>query len=188
MSLPSNKNKMTQQTKTPWRKNIDPRYISGEDLLNGLELGKGLKKEMVVCIIQQQDAPAFDQKLQAETTKTSLHLKDLETGKPIYKPCLLNVTRAEFLTKESGGSIYIEDWYGIPFVMYAKPDKRHGHVVAFKKYYPPAQVTPDAAITKLKTAISVNHLNELWKGLSSQEKSLPEVLAEASKLKGELPS
>lgn len=179
---------MSEQTKTPWRKNIDPRYISGEDLLNGLELGKGLRKEMVVCIIQQQDAPAFDQKLQAETTKTSLHLKDLETGKTIYKPCLLNVTRAEFLTKESGGSIYIEDWYGIPFVMYAKPDKRHGHVVAFKKYYPPAQITPDAALTKLRACTTQSELVEAWKGLSGAEKALPAVLAEKDKLKGELPS
>lgn len=178
----------TETTKTPWRKNIDPRYISGEDLLNGDTLGKGLRKEMVVCIEKQQDAPAFDQKLQQETTKTSLNLKDLSTGKPVYKPVLLNVTRAEFLTKESGGSIFMEDWYGIPFVMYAKPDKRHGHVVAFKKYYPPAQVKPEAAIAKLRTATSISQLNEFWKGLSSQEKALPEVLAEASKLKGELPS
>jgi len=179
---------MEQQDKTPWRKRLDPRYISGEDLLNGLEMKKGLKKEMVVCIEKQEDAPAFDQKEQKEVLKTSLWLKDLETGKPIYKPCLLNVTRAEFLTKESGGSIYLEDWYGIPFVMYAKPDKRHGHVVSFKKYYAPAQITPDAALTKLRACSTKEELVTAWTALTGAEKALPAVLAEKDKLKTELPA
>lgn len=175
---------MTQE-KTPWRKNLDKRYISGEDLLLGLH---GLKKEMVVCIEQQEDAPAFDQKSQSEIIKSALWLKDLATGQKIYKPCLLNVTRASFLEKESGGSIYMEDWYGIPFIMFAKPDKRHGHIVAFKKYYPPAQITPDAAIKKLQACINKEELVTAWTSLTAQEKALPAVLAEKDKLKVELPS
>lgn len=184
---PSNNNKMNNENKTPWRKNVDKRYISGEDLLLGAEMGKGLRKEMVVCIEKQEDAPAFDQKSQSEITKSALWLKDLETGKMVYKPCLLNVTRAEFLTKESGGSIYIEDWYGLPFIMFAKPDKRHGHIVAFKKYYPPAQATPDAAIKKLQACKTKTELVAAWIALTAQEKALPTVLAEKDKLKGELP-
>jgi len=176
---------MTEQTKTPWRKNLDKRYISGEDLLLGL---KGLKKEMVVSIEKQEDAPAFDQKLQQEITKTSLWLKDLETGKTIYKPCLLNVGRAEFLTKESGGSIYLEDWYGLPFVMYAKPDKRHGHIVAFKKYYPPAQISPDAALKSLGSVTTKQQLADVWTALTPAEKNIPSVLAKKDELKLSLPS
>lgn len=175
---------MTEQTKTPWRKNLDKRYISGEDLLLGL---KGLRKEMVVCIDAQVDAPAFDQKLQQEITKSALWLKDLETGQKIYKPCLLNVGRAEFLTKESGGSIFMEDWYGLPFVMYAKPDKRHGHIVAFKKYYPPAEIKPDAAISKLSECKVIGDLVAAWESLSAAEKKLPAVLAKKEELKVSLP-
>lgn len=179
---------MEQTTKTPWRKNLDKRYISGEDLLLGETFNKGLKKEMLVCIERQIDAPAFDQKDQKEVDKTALWLKDLTTGKVLYKPCLLNVGRAEFLTKESGGSIYMEDWYGLPFIMYAKPDKRHGHIVAFKKYYPPATVKPDAALAKLKACITKEDLVTTWTALSAEEKKLPMVLAEKDKLKVELPS
>lgn len=179
---------MENNEKTPWRKNLDKRYISGEDLLLGHEMGKGLRKEMVVCVEKQIDAPAFDQKEQKEVDKTALWLKDLATGKTIYKPCLLNVGRAEFLTKESGGSIYMEDWYGIPFVMYAKPDKRHGHIVAFKKYYPPARVKPDAALSKLKDCIYKEDLAAVWGSISAAEKNLPSVLAEKDRLKVELPN
>jgi hypothetical protein len=179
---------METTEKTPWRKNLDKRYISGEDLLLGETMNKGLRKEMVVCIERQVDAPAFDQKDQKEVDKTALWLKDLQTGRPIYKPCLLNVGRAEFLTKESGGSIYMEDWYGLPFIMYAKADKRHGHIVAFKKYYPPATVKPDSALSKLRACTTKEELLTAWTSLTAEEKNLPPVLAEKEKLKVELPS
>lgn len=174
---------MEQTEKTPWRKNNDKRYISGEDLLLGL---KGLRKEMIVCIENQVDAPAFDQKLQQEITKSALWLKDLEMNAKVYKPCLLNVTRAEFMSKESG-SIFMEDWYGIPFIMYAKPDKRHGHVVAFKKYYPPAEIKPDAALAKLSECKVIGDLVAAWESLSGPEKKLPAVLAKKEELKLSLP-
>lgn len=178
---------MSEQ-KTPWRKNLDKRYISGEDLLLGETFNKGLKKEMLVCVENQIDAPAFDQKEQKEVDKTALWLKDLVTGKKIYKPCLLNVGRAEFLTKESGGSIYMEDWYGLPFIMYAKPDKRHGHIVAFKKYYPPAKVTDVNALAKLNAAQFQEELVTTWTALSAEEKKLPTVLAKKEELKFSLPT
>jgi hypothetical protein len=175
---------MSEQTKTPWRKNLDKRYISGEDLLLGLN---GLRKQMIVCLESQVDAPAFDQKTQSEVIKSALWLKDLETGQKVYKPCLLNVGRAEFLTKESGGSIYMEDWYGIAFVMYAKPDKRHGHIVAFKKYYPPAEIKPDEALLKLSGCKVMADLLSVWESLSVAEKKLPAVLAKKEELKLSLP-
>lgn len=175
---------MSEQTKTPWRKNLDKRYICGEDLL--LELN-GLRKQMIVCLESQIDAPAFDQKTQSEVIKSALWLKDLETGKKVYKPCLLNVGRAEFLTKESGGSIYMEDWYGLTFVMYAKPDKRHGHIVAFKKYYPPAEIKPDEALLKLSGCKVMSDLLSVWESLSVAEKKLPAVLSKKEELKLSLP-
>lgn len=179
---------MAEQTeKVLFRKNLDKRYISGEDLV--LQ-ERGLRKEMVVTLAKFEDAPAFDQKLQQEVSKTALWLTDLHTGKLIYKPCLLNVNRADFLSKEiAGGSLYISDAsHEIPFVMYAKPDKRHGYIVAFKKYYPPAQITPDEPLRKLRASNTKEELVTAWGLLTAAEKNLPVVLAEKDKLKVELPS
>jgi hypothetical protein len=107
-----NLNIMTTETeKTPWRKNLDKRYISGEDLLLGEEMNKGLKKEMVVTISKWEDSPAFDQKSQKEVDKTAIWLKEYPSGKPVYKPALLNVTNGQFLSKEIGGdSLFMEDF------------------------------------------------------------------------------
>jgi hypothetical protein len=101
----------TETEKTPWRKNLDKRYISGEDLLLGEEMNKGLKKEMVVTISKWEDSPAFDQKSQKEVDKTAIWLKEYPSGKPVYKPALLNVTNGQFLSKEIGGdSLFMEDF------------------------------------------------------------------------------
>lgn len=178
---------MAQEEKVLFRKNLDKRYISGEDLV--LQ-ERGLRKEMVVTLAKFEDAPAFDQKAQKEVDKTALWLRDMQTGKVIYKPCLLNVTRANFLSKEiAGGSLYISDAsHDIPFIMYAKPDTRHGHIVAFKKYYPPATVKPDAALSKLKECKTKEELVTAWTSLTAEEKNIPAVLAEKEKLKVELPN
>jgi hypothetical protein len=171
--------------KTPWRKNLDKRYISGEDLLNGELLGKGLKKEMVVTLAKFNDAPAFDQKLQKEVDKTAIWLKEYPSGKMLYKPVLLNVENGEFLSKEIGnGTLYIDDFdFTKPVVLYARPDKRHGHVARFKKYYPPAQITDTNAIKVLSESISLDSLAENWGKLTPQEKNLPTVLAKKEELK-----
>jgi len=174
------------EEKVLFRKNLDKRYISGEDLV--LQ-ERGLRKEMVVTLAKFEDAPAFDQKSQKEVDKTALWLRDIQTGNVIYKPCLLNVGRADFLSKEiAGGSLYISDAsHDIPFIMYAKPDKRHGHIVAFKKYYPPAEIKPDAALAKLAECKIISDLVSTWESLSAAEKKLPAVLARKEELKASLP-
>jgi len=169
--------------KTHWRKNLDPRYVSGEDLKNSLH---GLRPEMVVCVHEMKDAPTFDQSQQKEVTKTSLWLKDLSTNQVIYKPVILNVSNAKTFAKEFG-SDFIEDWYGKPIVLFAQPDKRFGHVARFKHYYPPAQVTDAEAIKKLNAADKTSEaLNKVWGELSAEEKKLPTVLSLVNKLKGEI--
>ena len=170
--------------KTHWRKNLDPRYVSGEDLKNSLH---GLKPEMVVCVHEMKDAPTFDQSTQKEVTKTSLWLKDLSTGQVIYKPVILNVSNAKTFAKEFG-SDFIEDWYNKPIVLFAQPDKRFGHVARFKHYYAPAKATPDNAISVLNKATNLTSLGELWTSLTADEKKLPAVIAHKDKLKGELPA
>lgn len=179
---------MENQEKIPWRKNLDKRYISGEDLLNGIAMGKGLRPEMVVTMAKFNDAPAFDQKAQAETMKTAIWLNEYPSGKPLYKPMLLNVANGEFLSKEiGGGSIYITDFdHTKPFVIYPLADKRHGHVARCKKYYPPAQVTDKKAIEALNGAADLATLGSIWATLTPAEKNLPSVLAHKEQLKTKL--
>ena len=156
--------------KTPWRKNLDPRYIGGEDLLAGM---KGLKREMVVTIVRYEDVPTFDQKLQKEVDKTGLWLKEYPNGEILYKQCILNVERGKFLSNEIGnGSLFIDDFDNTkPFVMYARPDRRHGHVVAFKKYYPPTKATIDPApiIAKINAVTTLDELKAIYTGLTPDE-------------------
>ncbi len=168
--------------KTHWRKNLDPRYVSGEDLKNSLH---GLRPEMVVCVHEMKDAPTFDQSTQKEVTKTSLWLKDLTTNHVIYKPVILNVSNAKTFAKEFN-SDFIEDWYNKPIVLFAQADKRFGHVARFKHYYPPAQVTDTNAITLLNKASSLAELGTIWGTLSAEEKKLPTVLSLKETLKTKL--
>lgn len=176
------------EKKEPWRKNLDKRYISGEDLKLGVEMGKGLRPEMVVTLVKYEDSPAFDKSKQKEVDKTAIWLKDQETGKVIYKPMLLNVRNGEFLEKEiGGGSMFINDFdTTIPFVIYAKPDTRFGHVVMCKKHYAKSTVSPVNALAKLAEATTLDELGKVWKGLSKPEQSLPTVIAEKDKLKTKL--
>lgn len=171
--------------KTPWKKNLDSRYISGEDLFLGAEMGKGFKKEMIVTLCGHNDAPAFDSKKQEEVDKTALWMINHETGQKIYKPALLNHERGQFLSKEIGNnSLFVEDFDQTkPFVMYAKPDKRHGHVVAFKKYYPKSTITDTDALLKLSKATNADELISAWTSLSVEEKNLPTVMAMKDSLK-----
>lgn len=180
---------MNTEQKILWRKNLDKRYVSGEDLLYGESMGKGLRPEMVVTMAKFNDAPAFDQKTQTETTKTAIWLNEYPSGKLLYKPALLNVFNGEFLSKEiGGGSIYITDFdHTKPFVIWAQPDKRHGYVARFKKYYAPSTVSDVNALAKLNACEKTSEaLNKVWAELSAPEKKLPTVLAAVDRLKGEL--
>jgi hypothetical protein len=174
--------------KTPFRKNLDKRYISGEDLQNGLELNKGLKPEIVVTLAKFNDAPAFDQKSQSEVNKTAIWLKEYPSGKLLYKPCLLNVTRAEFMSKElANNSMFVDDCdVTKPFVIYAKQDRRHGHVVGFKKHIPTNNTDDKTALAMLNECKTLAELKNTWGALSDNEKTLATVLAKKESLKTKL--
>lgn len=176
---------MEAKEKTCWKKNIDKRYISGEDLKDGIAMNKGLRPEMIVTFCKFNDAPAFDSKIQKEVDKTAVWLKEYPSGKMVYKPCLLNLKRGSFLSKEIGdNSLYIDDFKpDIPFIMYAQPDSRHGHIVAFKKYYAPPTVTDKEALLLLSKCSSKSDLQLAWDSLTPQEKNLPSVLAKKDSLK-----
>ncbi len=177
-----------EKNKTPFRKNLDKRYISGEDLKNGKEMGKGLSPEMVVTLAKFNDAPAFDQKTQSEVNKTAIWMKEYPSGKLLYKPCLLNVTRSTFLSKElANNSLFIDDCdTNKPFILYAKPDRRHGYVVAFKKFFKPNKASDKEALINLSKCKTLNDLKDVWSKLNAQEKLLPTVLAKKESLKSTL--
>lgn len=169
------------ETLTHWRKNNDPKYISGEDLKNGIELNKGLAPEMIVVIDRFEDAETFDQNKQAKTIKTGFYLKDLK-GNKIYKPVILNNTNAAFCLKEFK-SEFMEHWLNKPFILYAQADKRHGFVARFKKYYPAITVTDTEALALLQCSTTLEDLQKKWLTLSVDEKNLPTVLAKKELLK-----
>lgn len=136
------------ENKTHWKKNNDSRYISGEDLKNGLN---GLRPEMNVVIEKFNDTETFDQSKQAKAVATGLFLKEIG-GAALYKPTILNKTNAKFLVKELG-SEYMEDWIGKPVTIHAVADSRHGYVVRFKKFSKPVLQQGTAAFEGCKKAI-----------------------------------
>jgi len=170
---------------THWKKNNDPRYISGDDLRNGVAIGKGLLPEMIVTIAKFEDKETFDQTTQQKVTKSGFFLREYPTGKPLYKPLILNKTNAVFCINEFK-SEFMEHWLDKPLVLYAMPDKRHGFVARFKKYYAPATVTDVSALEKLGKCENLEDLTATWSGLTLEEKKLPTVLAKKEELKGKL--
>lgn len=175
----------TEQKLTHWKKNNDSRYISGEDLQGGINLGKGLRPTMVVSIERFEDSETFDQNQNSKVMKTGFWLKDLETGKMLYKPVILNNTNARFCINEFK-SEYMEHWIGKPLVLYAKADKRHGFVARFRKHIPKSTVSPDKAIEILSSSVDLEELKSNWSKLSKEEQSLPAVVKNKEDLKTQL--
>jgi len=173
------------ETLTHWKKNNDPRYISGEDLKDGLAIGKGLRPEMVVTIAKFEDKETFDQSSQSKVTKSGFWLREYPSGNPLYKPLILNNTNAKFCINEFK-SEFMEHWLDKPLVLWAMPDRRHGFVARFKKYYPPAQVTDVKALAELSKATTLAELGETWGKLLADEKKLPTVMAKKEELKSKL--
>lgn len=169
------------ETKTHWKKNNDPKYISGEDLKDGIEIGKGLAPEMVVMIDRFEDSETFDQNQNSKVIKTGFWLKDLN-GNKIYKPVILNNTNADFFIKEFK-SQFMEDWLNKPVVLYARPDKRHGFVARFKKYYPPVTISDENAIKLLESSKDLEELKKNFLSLSKEEQRLVTVVAKTENLK-----
>lgn len=170
---------------THWKKNNDPRYISGEDLRDGEQIGKGLRPEMVVTIAKFDDKETFDQTTQSKVVKTGFFLREYPSGKPLYKPLILNKTNAVFCINEFK-SEFMEHWIDKPVVLFAQPDKRHGFVARFKKYYPPTTVSDKDALDKLTSCTTLAELTDAWSGLSGEEKKLPTVMAKKEELKASL--
>jgi hypothetical protein len=172
------------ETLTHWKKNNDSRYISGEDLKHGESLAKGLRPEMVVYIESFENMETFDQNEQKKVVKTGFIMRELIGNKQLYKPVILNNVNAAFCIKEFK-SEFMEHWLNKPLVLYAMPDKRHGFVARFKKYFPPA-ISDVNALTILNTSTSLDELRTNWTKLNKQEQALPSVMALKEQLKTRL--
>jgi len=164
------------ETRTHWKKNIDSKYISGEDLQHEL---KGLKKDFPVRLISFNDGETFDQSTQSKTFKTVLNLEDLN-GNKLKKGVLLNKTTAKVFEDLTGSPI-MEDWIDTVLNIYAQADRRFGFVVRFKKHIAPP-VNIESAKTKLNNASDLEELGLAWSTLTKEEKLNTTVI----KLKDEL--
>tara|TARA_R110000772_G_scaffold90662_1_gene186885 strand:+ start:402 stop:935 length:534 start_codon:yes stop_codon:yes gene_type:complete len=176
---------MITETRTHWKKNNDSRYISGEDLQDGVKIGKGLKPVMIVEAVRFEDSETFDKKAQETIIKTGFYLKDLESNKMIYKPVILNNSNGEFCIKEFGSDI-MEDWLNKPFVLFAKPDKRHGFVARFRKHFPKATTSPANATKIMNTSTTLDELKANWSKLTPSEQALPVIMKLKEDLKTKL--
>jgi hypothetical protein len=136
------------ENKTLWKKNLDSKYVSGEDLQLS---NKGLKPEMVVTIERFNDDKTFDKQKNADVTVSALYLKEVN-GNALYKPVILNRTNAKFFVKETG-SDFMEDWLNKPVIVYAQKDSRHGFVVRFKSYVKPNLVKDSEMFKQAKIAL-----------------------------------
>lgn len=166
---------------THWKKNNDPKYISGEDLKDGESINKGLKPEMIVTISGFEDKETYDQNNQQKVLKTGLYLTD-ENGKQVYKPLILNNTNAKFLITESK-SEFMEHWIGIKAVLFAMPDKRFGHVARFKKFVKKIAIDEAGAKAKLTPSKTLAELQSNWSTLTKDEQANTAVIAEKDRLK-----
>jgi len=168
-------------TKTHWKKNIDSNFISGEDLHDSI---KGLKPTMDVVVERFDDRETFDQNTQSSIQKSALYLKEIN-GTSLYKPVLLNKTNAQFFEKLTGSG-FMDDWVGYKATLVAQADRRHGHVVRFKRYVEPKNIDPKPAIDAIKKCKSLDDLKQCWIDLSDDEKSIPQVQAAKNTKKGKL--
>jgi hypothetical protein len=137
-----------ETTKTLWKKNLDSKYISGEDLQLS---NKGLKPEMIVTIERFNDDKTFDKQKNSDVIVSALYLKEVN-GAALYKPVVLNRTNAKFFVKETG-SDFMEDWLNKPVIVYAQKDSRHGFVVRFKSYVKPNLVKDSEMFKQAKIAL-----------------------------------
>ena len=157
--------------KIHWRKNLDSKYMCGEDLNSSL---KGLKPEMVVCIERFNDDKTFDKNKSADVVVSALYLKEVN-GSALYKPVILNKTNARFFIKETG-SEFIDDWIGRPVTMFAQKDSRHGYVVRFKAYVKPTLLKDSEAFTKVKTAMASGYTIDQVKNKYTLSKEVEDLL------------
>lgn len=119
---------------THYRKNVDPNFLSGEDLKYNLI--KDMPDGVVAVITGHKNSVGYDQGKQEKVPVIELVFSDLK-GKVLSKGVIPAKWTHDYMKRQGVKSPQVEDWVGQKVVIYAKPDARFGHVVRFKKYTDP---------------------------------------------------
>lgn len=161
-----------------WKKNIDNKFIAGEDLQGCL---KGLKPEMIVVIEKFGEDESFDQNAQKKKLVTDLFLKEVN-GASLYKPVVLNKTNARFFAAEFK-SDNVWDWLNKPVTMFAQPDRRHGYVVRFRSAPPSVAFDNTPGKAQLEKSTDLATLKTNWESLSEEMRADNELRILATNMK-----
>lgn len=116
--------------KTHWRKNKDPKFLSGEDLKFGLI--KDMPDGVIVKIASVRQDEAYQQG-EGKVPVSVLMFSDLN-DKPLSKGVIPAKWTLDFMRKLGVTSPYLEDWIGQKMIIYAKSHSKFGYVVRFKEY------------------------------------------------------
>lgn len=161
-----------------WKKNIDSKFIAGEDLQASLN---GLKPEMTVVIEKFGEADSFDQNTQKNKVVTDLFMKEVG-GTSLYKPAVLNKTNARFFVAEFN-SDNVWDWLNKPVIMFSKADRRHRYVVRFRSAPAAVKFDNKAGLDKMGTSKTLAELEANWKALAPEMQNDSGVRALTSQIK-----
>jgi hypothetical protein len=119
--------------KTHWRKNKDPKFLSGEDLKFGLI--KDMPDGVIVKIASVRQDEAYQQG--EGIVPVSVLMFESINGEPLSKGVIPAKWTLEFMRKLGITSPYLEDWISQKMIIYARPHSKFGYVVRFKEYKDP---------------------------------------------------
>lgn len=96
-------------SKTPWKKNFDYRFLSGDEL----------EKETIVTIERTATEETFNPSSNSKEKVLAIYFKGAKKG------VILNKTNSKAIAKVTG-SIYVEDWVGKKIIIYPKRGRFFG--------------------------------------------------------------
>ena len=121
-----------EQTRTHWKKLVDPRYIGAYALPNGNDLVVTIER------VQSEEITMMQGKKEVHSI---MYLKG-------QKPMILNATNSKSIHKLYGP--YIEDWVGKQITLYASTAKLGGEMVECLRIRPSVPVREKQPITSAR--------------------------------------
>lgn len=159
-----------EQTRTHWKKLVDPRYIGAYALPNGNDLVvtiEGVRSEEITMMQGKKEVHSI------------MYLKG-------QKPMILNATNSKSIHKLYGP--YIEDWVGQQITLYASTAKLGGEMVECLRIRPSVPVREKkpisaerlaAALEQIRAgAYTVEKLRDTFKLTPQQQATINEFIKE----------
>ena len=128
------------ETKTHWKKLVDPRYIGAYALPNGDDITVTIEK------VQLETVTMMGGKKEDHTIA---YLKG-------QKPMILNVTNSKSIHKLYGP--FIEDWAGKPITLFASTAKMGGELVECLRIRPTVTMKKRQAIAPTRFAAALEQI------------------------------